>query len=269
MSSKVNSLTLPAVEPCEIADISTLRELGGPLLVELEAICTKTAFDPGQIVLAEGVVPDYIGCVTAGILRMQKTLYDGRQQIVGLLVEGDLFGHVIDGPTGFAIEAASEASICMFRRKPFEALLTRSVKLERLLLKNTLNELERARDWMVILTNYKTNVRLAGFLVVLCTRYFGFDQIVQIRSGRLELTIAVTRADLSHLLGTRVESISRAFGALAKKGIIEVRTPYLIEVLDIRRLFVEAGSEDIESVNELNQLVQNQLGRGGRKRVQK
>jgi len=215
--------------------------------------------------LAEGEMPDYFGCVKQGILRMQKTLYDGRQQIVGLLVEGDMFGHILGEPTSFAIEAASEASICMFKRQPFEALLSSSLELERFLLLDTLNELDRARDWMVILTNYKTNVRLAGFLVVLCTRYYGFDHTLQIGSGKLELNIPVTRVDLSHLLGTSVESISRAFSVLAKKGIIEVKTPYHIEILDIQRLFVEAGNEDTESVNALKQLMQSQLGRSNRK----
>jgi len=115
-----------------------------------------------------------------------------------------------------------------------------------------------------ILTNYKTNVRLAGFLVVLCTRYFGVDHRLQLNSDRLELNIPITRADLAHLLGTRIESISRAFSALAKKGIIEVKTPYLVEVLDIQRLFEEAGNEDAESVKTLNQLMQKQLERSDR-----
>jgi len=256
MLSKENSLTSPTVERCGLSDVSALHGLGGPLLTELESICTKATFQPGQIVLAEGMAPDYIGCVRQGILRMQKTLYDGRQQIVGLLVEGDMFGHVIEGPASFAIEAAGETSICMFKRKPFEALLNRSLKLERLLLLNTLNELDRARDWMVILTNYKTSVRLAGFLVVLCTRYFGVDHIMQVGSGRLELNIPITRVDLAHLLGTRVESISRAFGALTKKGVIEVKTPYLIEILDIEKLFEMAGNEDLESVKALMQWCQ-------------
>jgi len=264
MPSIENSLTSTTAVRNGLADIAALQGLSEPLLTELEAICTEVSFQPGQVVLPEGVAPNYIGCVSRGILRMEKTLYDGRQQIVGLLVEGDMFAHVIEGPMNFAIEAASETSVCMFKRKPFEALLSRSQELERLLLLNTLNELDRARDWMVILTNYKTNVRLAGFLVVLCTRYFGVDHRLQLNSDRLELNIPITRADLAHLLGTRIESISRAFSALAKKGIIEVKTPYLVEVLDIQRLFEEAGNEDAESVKTLNQLMQKQLERSDR-----
>ncbi len=185
---------------------------------------------------------------------MQKTLLDGRQQIVGLLVEGDLFGHVIEGPMSFAIEAATQASICMFRRDPFEALLARSLELERFLLLNTLKELDRARDWIVILTNQKISARLAGFFVVLCTRFVGVDHIFESGSGRLQVNIPITRVDLAHLLGARVESISRAFSALAKAGIIEVKTPYQIEILDIMRLVEEAGDEDMGSVQALEQL---------------
>lgn len=239
----------------ELSDLSALRGLGRPLLTELEAICKTSVFQSGQTVLVESVTPEYVGYVKQGILRMQKTLTDGRQQIVGLLIKGDLFGYAIGQSKGFVIEAAGEASVCMFASNQFNALSTRFPELERFLLQNTLNELDRARDWMIILTSYKINVRLAGFLVVLCTRYVDFDNVLRVSPGRLELKIPVARADLSNLLGARGESISRAFSALAKKGIIKVKTPYHIEILDIGRLFDEAGNEDTESLDALNRLM--------------
>lgn len=234
---------------------SMLRKLSAPLRSELDGICKHAAFQQGETVLNTGMQPDYVGCVNRGILRMQKTLHDGRRQIVGLMVEGDMFGRVFEAPMDYAIEAATEASICMFKRSQFEELMNQSLELERFVLMNILNELDRARDWMVILSNHKVSGRLAGFLVVLCTRFVGIDHVLRVGSGSLEVNVPINRVDLAHLLGTRVESISRAFAALAKADIIRIHTPYLIEVLDIRRLVEEAGDEDMASVHVMEQLI--------------
>ena len=152
----------------------------------------------------------FIGCVLTGILRMQKTLADGREHIVGLLVEGDLFGRAFDGAAEFSIEAATEVEFCAFPKTKFETLLTQSPDLERAVLLNITNELDRAREWLIILSNQK----IAGFLLLMCSRFHDIDHILQLGPDGLEVKIPINRGDLAHLLGTRPESISRALHSL-------------------------------------------------------
>ena len=240
---------------CALSSLRPFSSLSVPLVLELEKICQRKVYPAGRTVLDAGEESDFFGCVKQGILCMQKTRQDGRKQIVGLLAEGDMFGRMFDGASDFTVEAATEASICRFRRGPFEDLLTRSLELERFVLLQLMKELDRARDWMVILLNRKVTGRLAGFLVVLCTRFAKVDHLIRPENGSLELRVPVNRGDLAGLLGTRVESISRAFGALAKDEIIRIKTPYLIEVLDIERLVEEAGEEFAPSLKDIEQLV--------------
>ena len=136
-------------------------------------------YSRGQVVIHEGEVSDFVGVVASGILRLQKTLVDGRHPVVGLLIEGDIFGRVFDGETEVAIEAATDAQVQAFPRGPFEALLKRAPDLDRVVLLNMLDELDRARDWMVILSNQKVVNRVAGFLLVMCKRFVGVDHLVQ------------------------------------------------------------------------------------------
>lgn len=228
---------------CSFEGLPQFSALPDHVRPELEACCRTRSYKAGQLVTDDGERPDFIGCVRKGILRMQKTLIDGRQHVVGLLVDGDMFGRVFDGPMHFAIEAATEAEICVFQRGPFESLLQRTPELERLILLNILNELDRARDWMMILANHKVAGRLAGFLMVLCTRFKGVDHLSRDNSGRLTVTIPISRTDLAHLLGTRQESISRAFHALADMGAIAILSPYKVEILAVDILAAEAGEE--------------------------
>ncbi|EPX83691.1 Crp/Fnr family transcriptional regulator [Salipiger mucosus] len=242
--------------PCRLSQLHQLSELDPATLAELESLCRLRRFDHGQTVVYDGDTPDVVACVRSGVLRMQKTLSDGRQHIVGLLVEGDMFGRVFNGPMHFSIEAASAAEVCTFPRDAFEAMMFRAPDLERVVLLNLLTELDRARDWMILLTSHKISGRVAGFLLVLCARFAGIDHLVQLAQTGLDVKIPISRADLAHLLGTRPESLSRAFHALADAGSIEVLKPDLIRILDIEALTEAAGDDDLATHPNLRELVQ-------------
>ena len=230
---------------CVFSAIADLAELPQDLREELNKICQLRSVEKGQIIAHPGEVSDLVGFVSDGILRMQKTLPDGRQHVVGLLVPGDVFGRVFDGAMQFSIEAATDAKIFLFPRPAFEALLSASPELDRLMLLHFLNEIDRTRDWMVILSNPKVRGRLAGFLLMLCTRFRNIDGMLGSMNGMLTINIPISRADLAHLLGARAESISRAFHALADDGIIDIIRPDLIVLRNIEDLADEAGEPEM------------------------
>ncbi len=224
----------------------------------LQNFCQLRTYRAGQTIFDAGGTPPYIGCVLNGFLRMQKTLYDGRQHIVGLLVEGDMFGRAFDGgPVQFAVEAATDAEVCAFQSASFEDLLVRSSELERLVMLNFLNELDRARDWIVITSGKRVTARLAGFLLMICTRFAKVDHLLQVRAHALEVKIPISRIDLAHLLGTSTESISRAFHALAGNGWINIQRPDVIEVFDLEALCREVGDEGTTSYTSVKALIEN------------
>lgn len=230
---------------CVFGMIADLAELPQDIREKLNKICQLRPFDQGQIIAHPGEVSDLVGFVAEGILRMQKTLPDGRQHVVGLLVAGDVFGRVFDGAMQFSIEAATEAKVFLFPRHAFEALLSASPELDRLMLLHFLNEIDRTRDWMVILSNPKVRGRLAGFLLMLCTRFRNIDGMLGSINGMLSVSIPIGRADLAHLLGARAESISRAFHALADDGVIDIIRPDLVVLRDIEELADEAGEPEM------------------------
>ncbi|WP_172960976.1 Crp/Fnr family transcriptional regulator [Oceaniglobus roseus] len=230
-------------------------ELPEPILKELQAIVVRRSFEAGQTVV-EADAPSRFTCIVrTGILRMQKDLPDGRQHIVGILVEGDLFGRVFNGNMHFSIEAATDAEILAFPRAAFEALLLRSPELDRLLLLHLLSELDRARDWMIILANPKVRGRLAGLLLLLCTRLQTVDHLVTVSGRAVRVRIPLSRPDVAHLLGTRVESVSRALHALADDGLLDIVRPDLLEIRNLQALTEEAGEPDLADTASLLRLV--------------
>ncbi|QEE35322.1 Crp/Fnr family transcriptional regulator [Octadecabacter sp. SW4] len=223
----------------------------------LDAMCRVKSYRASQTVVHAQEKSNFICCVLSGILRIQKTLVDGREHIVGLLVEGDVFGRVFDGAAEFSIEAATDAEICAFPRAQFEALLTQSPDLERAVLLNITNELDRAREWLIIVSNQKIVGRIAGFLLLMCSRFHNIDHILQLSPEGIEVNIPISRADLAHLLGTRPESISRSLHSLSDQGVIDILEPNRILIRDTKALALAADVDEIEAIATLQDLLKN------------
>ena len=241
---------------CAFSGITNFGDLPEQIRSELRTICLPRMYKAGATVAAIGTHPAFIGVVKDGILRMQKSLPDGRQHVVGLLVNGDMFGRVFDGNMHFSVEAATDAVVFQIRRRQLEDLLMRSPELERLLLLNMMGELDRARDWMIILAQPKVRSRLAGFLFLLCTRFRALNHLVSVGHEVVRVTIPLSRIDLANLLGTRVESISRGFHALADDGLIDIIRPDLIEIWRWDDLAEEVGDSELSDPAFLDQMAQ-------------
>lgn len=250
-----NSEDITQNAKCGLGELPDFRDLPDPVRRELQTICRQVSYKAGQTIAEIGTRMETIGIVRDGILRMQKSLPDGRQHLVGLLVAGDLFGRVFDGGIHFSVEAATDVEIFSFDRVRFESVLLRSPELDRLLLLNLMSELDRARDWMIILANPKIRGRLAGFLLLLCTRFQTIDHLITVRDRTVRIRIPLSRPDVAHLLGTRVESISRALHALADDGLIRILQPDLVEVSQIAALTDEAGETGLGDPASLERLV--------------
>ncbi|WP_319520270.1 Crp/Fnr family transcriptional regulator [uncultured Martelella sp.] len=239
-----------------LAKSLVLKEIRPETREALNAMCRAKCVSAGQVVLHEDEPTNFIGFVLSGILRMEKTLTDGRRHIVGLLVAGDMFGRVFDGPLEFSIEAATDVEFCSFPRAAFEALLTRSPDLERAVLLNIINELDRAREWMIILSNQKVVGRVSGFLLLMCSRFRGVGHVLlKPGTGGIEVTIPISRIDLAHLLGTRPESISRALHSLSDQRYIDILEPDRILIRDVEALARAADEDELEIVATLKDLL--------------
>ncbi len=239
----LNKPTLTSKE-CDLAREPVFRKLPKESIDALRRICRVRTYRAGQTVIADQDEPGFTGCIAEGILRMQKTLPDGRQHIVGLLVAHDMFGRVLHRRSNFDIEAATDARLCCFDRRALEDLLSRDPALERLFLVNVLDELDAAREWIILLGCRRVSERLAAFLLILCRRSADAERVVSGSNDRIRVHVPIGRADLANYLGTRAETISRAVHALADEGIIAILDPHTFDILDLPGLIARAGNGD-------------------------
>ena len=192
-----------------------------------------------ETVAERGVRSEEVGYVLDGTLAMVQTLEDGKKHIVGLLVPTDVFGRLYDGPSNYRIEALSAAQVLSFPRALFEALLRDNPEAERLFLVHLLDEVDAAREWLMLINGRKAVNRLASFVAILARRS-KFNWI-----GRLAVVhVPLSRKDLAQYLGARPETLSRALHELERKGILRILDPHRFEIMNEEGL-IEASGDDL------------------------
>lgn len=237
---------------CASVSCTVCAALSAATRLELARLARARTYRAGETVLAESEDIGFVGNVISGVLRMQKTLPDGRQQIVGLLLPSDMFGRVFSETSPIAIEAATDAVLCCYNRASFEAMLERCPELEHQVLISVSHELDAARDWMLLLATQTVLERVATFLIMLCKKSPGL-RACDLGTGAA-VSVPIARKDMAAYLGTTVESLSRSIQQLARSGVIRIIDAQRFEIADLRRLLNVSGHDSADFMPRVTQV---------------
>lgn len=210
-------------------------------LLRLEEIKYYRSFEPGQTVIWSGDKMDFVASVVSGVATLSQTMEDGRTQMVGLLLPSDFVGRPGRDRAAHDVKAVTPVVMCCFRRKPFEELLDRTPHLGARLLEMMLDELDAAREWMLILGRKTAREKIASF-VWLCARRAAMLKQAEPEDG-IELDLPLTREQIADYLGLTIETVSRQVSALKKEGIIDLVDSRTLNLPDIDRLRRAAGDD--------------------------
>jgi CRP/FNR family transcriptional regulator len=244
MSGNIKPLdNLSHCETCAIRHRGLCLAASGEAIVELDRIANPHHYTTGQTIVSEGVPVDFVANVVSGVVKLTKTMSDGRQQIVGLLFPCDFVGRAFAKSWAFSAEAASDVELCRLNRKAFEAIVDRHPDLKQQLLVATLDELDAAREWMLLLGCKSAEEKVASFLMLLVRRSIsaGCGRDPPMANPIFELPI--NRADIAGYLGMTVETVSRQISRLKANGTIKLIDIRHYTVPDLDRLAGLAGQE--------------------------
>jgi len=176
--------------------------------------------------------------VLSGVVKLTKTLSDGRQQIVGLQFAPDFLGRPFKAESDLNAEAATDVSLCAFPRASVERMMRASPELERRLYLQALKELDEARDWMVTLGRKTAGEKIASFLLMIA-RNIEPAAVTDRMSARFDLPL--TRADIADFLGLTIETVSRQLTRLRADKVIAIESNRHVIVPDLSRLEARQG----------------------------
>ena len=205
-------------------------------LARLEMMKTYRSFPAGTEILWRGEPLDYVASIVGGVASLSKTMEDGRTQMVGLLLPSDFIGR--PGRT-----ATTEVTLCCFDRKPFERLVQDTPHVAQRLMELALDELDAARDWMLLLGRKTAREKIATFLGMLARRSHLSTAAGEAAATGVALHLPMTRDQIANYLGLTLETVSRQFSALRKEGIIDLSDRRSVIVRDLAALQDATGDD--------------------------
>jgi CRP/FNR family transcriptional regulator len=179
------------------------------------------------------------------VVKLTKSLADGRQQIVGLQFASDFIGRPFRAHSPYFAEAATDVELCTFPRAPFESLVREFPGLEHRLFEHTLDELDAAQEWMLLLGRKTAEERVASLLLMIAKRMSAVGcSSAAAGLNFVEFDLPLTRTDIADHLGLTIETVSRQITRLRGMNLIKLKGARRIVVPDLSAL---------ESIAEVDQ----------------
>ncbi|MBO9478865.1 Crp/Fnr family transcriptional regulator [Shimia sp. R11_0] len=228
-------------ENCPIQHRAVCARCDADELEQLEAIKYYRSFEAGQTVIWSGDRMEFVGSVVSGIASLTQTMEDGRTQMVGLLLPSDFVGRPGRESASYDVVATTDLVMCCFRRKPFEKMISETPHVAQRLLEMTLDELDAAREWMLVLGRKTAREKIASLLSIIGRR----DASLKLEgvSGKMVFDLPLTREAMADYLGLTLETVSRQMSALKRDGVIELEGKRHVTVPSFQRLLDEAGDD--------------------------
>ena len=215
-----------------------LRELCLPYGLNLEElerlddlVSTRRRIKRGDHLYRAGASFDSIYAIRSGFFKTDVLLEDGRDQVTGFQMAGELLG--LDGiSTEFhtcnAI-ALEDSEICSIPFSRLESLSREIQNLQHHFHKVMSREIVRDHGVMMLLGTMRAEERLAAFLLNLSQRFTarGFSHA--------EFYLRMTREEIGSYLGLKLETVSRAFSKFQEEGYIAVQQKH-IRILNVNGL---------------------------------
>jgi CRP/FNR family transcriptional regulator, anaerobic regulatory protein len=203
-----------------------------------ELVNSRRALKRGEILFRAGDRFEALYAVRTGFFKTRVSAEDGRDQVTGFQMAGELLG--LDGISADRHScdavALEDSKVCQIPYGRLEEVLREVADLQRQFHKVMSREIVRDHGVMLLLGSMRAEARLAAFLLNLTQRLRarGF-------SGS-SVVLRMTREEIGSYLGLKLETVSRAFSRFQEEGLLDVkqRDIRMLDEAGMRRLLNEA-----------------------------
>jgi CRP/FNR family transcriptional regulator, nitrogen fixation regulation protein len=188
----------------------------------MELMGTRICYARNVEIFGEGELAEYLYKVVSGSVRSCKLLDDGRRQVTGFHMVGEVFGLELDEEHHFSAEAVNDAVVLVVKRRAIIGLAARDADIAGQLWAMTARELQRVQDHMLVLGCMNAKQRVATFLLHMALR----------SSAGNEIELPMSRQDIADYLGLTIETVSRTMTQLENDDAIGLASSRRIVLRD-------------------------------------
>lgn len=227
----INSLRT-ACSQCNLRELCLTYGLNEQDLEKLEALVgSRRRIRRSTHLYRAGENFEALYAIRSGFFKTDVLLEDGRDQVTGFQMAGELLG--LDGISGEfhtcnAI-ALEDSEVCVIPYTLLESLSREIEALQHNFHKVMSREIVRDHGIMMLLGSMRAEERLSAFLLNMSQRF-------QARGySEAEFHLRMTREEIGSYLGLKLETVSRAFSKFQDEGLIAVQQKH-IRILNIAGL---------------------------------
>lgn len=204
-------------EQCIIKQFNALKSLTNEELVRISGCKTTRVIKKGEVIFEEGEVINGIYCVKDGICKLSKLSENGKDQIVKMVVKGQLLGQrslISEEASNLQAVALNDMEVCFIPRNEIINDLQNNPKFSFDVLKEMAQDLKGADNIIVNMAQKSVRQRLAETLVYIHDS-FGVNP-------DRTLSVLLSREDFANIVGTATESAIRVLSQFKKEGLISI-----------------------------------------------
>lgn len=176
-----------------------------------------TSYKRKDVLFREGDFANAVFLVESGKIKTFKMNEDGKELITGLFKEGDVIGyHAVINNTDYIESAATleDAVVCRIPKEDFHSMLVNHKEVSHAFIKLLAGNVAEKEAELLHLAYDSVRKRVADGLLLLKKKY----QVNQ----EDDFAMAISRDDLSSIVGTATESVIRVLKEFKEDGHIQV-----------------------------------------------
>lgn len=215
---------------CNLKKFNSIRHLTKEELLRVSKLKQETTHKKGEEIFKEGVNLKGVYLIKSGVVKLVKTSCDGKNQIVKLVVKGDLLGQrslVSNEPTNLKAIALTEVNTCYMPKDEVLADLRNNADFSFDMIVKLANRLRESDNGLVNMAQKTIRQRIAETLLYI-ESCFG-----NTKEGFINLLLS--REEYANLIGTAKASVIRELAYFKNKKAIITKGKE-IKIIDKKKL---------------------------------
>jgi CRP/FNR family transcriptional regulator, polysaccharide utilization system transcription regulator len=214
---KQQDIQVPLCNKCSLESGSLFKYLSPDEMEKLNFAKDFRQYKRGEILYQEGNRISGFFCINAGIIKVFKTGFDGKEQIIRFAKKGEIIAYrsvLSNEPACTSAKVIEDSQVCFIPSEILTSFIKSNPAYALELLKLACHELGEANSFITDIAQKTVRERLAEVLLFLVSD-FGIDE-------DKFLHISLTREELANIVGTATESVIRLLSEFKVDKLVEL-----------------------------------------------
>lgn len=200
-----------------LRDISLFKDLTPEEFERVYNLATERPYERGEVVFMEGQEREAVYFIRRGLVKVIKVDEEGREHIVNILGQGQMFPHVgffQDGPYPGTAQVMEPSVLLSIRCAQFDALLTTYPSITRKVMRVMGERILMLQAKLQEIALFDSRERVLALL-----RHFA-EEHGEVKSDGIHVKLAITHGEMAHMIGMTRESVNRVWNQLRRNGVL-------------------------------------------------